>query len=73
MSKIWLQHYVDYLYILKTYWKQLQSESYFCDVTLACDDRQYKTHKFIFSLSHGELVTVMCAGSLYNNCLKWHI
>ena len=29
------------------YWQHLQSESNFCDVTLVCDDRSIKTHKFM--------------------------
>ena len=30
-------------------WQGLQYEQDFCDVTLACDDKQIKTHKFIIS------------------------
>ena len=34
---------------VKASWKQLLSESDFCDVTLVCDDGHIKTHKFIIS------------------------
>jgi hypothetical protein len=30
------------------YWKKLQAENDFCDVTFACEDQHIKTHKFIF-------------------------
>ena len=30
-------------------WKELQFETDFCDVTLACDNRQLKAHKFVIS------------------------
>ena len=29
------------------YWQQLQSYSDFCDVTLVCDNKSIKTHKFM--------------------------
>ena len=29
------------------YWQKLQNEKYFCDVTLVCEDKHIKTHKFI--------------------------
>ena len=32
-------------------WKEIQSQNDFCDVTLACDDKQIVTHKFIISSS----------------------
>ena len=32
---------------LKLFWQELQSESDICDVTLACEDKQIKTHKII--------------------------
>ena len=37
--------FIYYIGGVKTSWKQLQSESDFCDVTLVCDDRHIKTHK----------------------------
>ena len=33
----------------KIYWQELQTEKDFYDVTLACDDKQIKTHKLILS------------------------
>ena len=33
----------------KIYWQDLQAENDFCDVTLACEDKQIKTHKLIIS------------------------
>ena len=30
-------------------WQELQFETDFCDVTLACEDKQIKTHKVIIS------------------------
>ena len=33
--------------------QQLQSESYFCDVTLVCDDVDIGTHKFMISSCFG--------------------
>ena len=41
--------FIYYIGGVKTCWKQLQSESDFCDVTLVCDDGHIKTHKFIIS------------------------
>ena len=32
-------------------WKEIQSQKDFCDVTLACDDKQMAAHKFIISSS----------------------
>ena len=32
-----------------TCWQELQMENDFCDMTLACDDRQFKTHKTVIS------------------------
>ena len=34
---------------IKTSWQELQIETDFCDVTLACEDKQIKTHKVIVS------------------------
>ena len=34
---------------IKTSWKELQEESDFCDVTLACEQKKIKTHKLIIS------------------------
>ena len=33
----------------KMYWQELQKDNYFCNVTLACEDKQIRTHKFIIS------------------------
>ena len=33
----------------KIYWEELQTEKDFYDVTLACDDKQIKTHKLVIS------------------------
>ena len=30
---------------IKTFWKELEVEKDLCDVTLACEDKQIKTHK----------------------------
>ena len=30
-------------------WQEIQTETDFCDVTLACEDKQIKTHKVIIS------------------------
>ena len=32
-----------------TFWQQFQDETDFCDMTLACDGKQIKTHKVIIS------------------------
>jgi len=34
---------------VKTAWQQMQKEDEFCDMTLACEDRQIETHKLIIS------------------------
>ena len=34
---------------IKTFWKELEDEKDFCDVTLACGDKQIKTHKVVIS------------------------
>ena len=34
---------------VKIYWQELQMENYFCDVTLACENKQIKTHKLVIS------------------------
>ena len=36
---------------IRNSWKDIQSQKDFCDVTLACDDKQITTHKFIISSS----------------------
>ena len=41
--------FIYYIGGVKTSWKQLQSESDFCDVTLVCDDRHIKAHKCVIS------------------------
>ena len=33
----------------KTSWQESQIETDFCDVTLACEDKQIKTHKVVVS------------------------
>ena len=30
-------------------WKELQKEQTFCDVTLACEEKQIQTHKLVIS------------------------
>ena len=35
--------------VIKSSWQELQRENDFCDITLACEDRQIKTHKFVIS------------------------
>ena len=34
---------------ISTFWKECQVEQDFCDLTLACEDKQIKTHKIIVS------------------------
>ena len=34
---------------VKTAWQEMQMEKDFCDMTLACQDKQIKTHKLIVS------------------------
>ena len=34
---------------IKTFWKELEAEKDFCDVTLSCEDKQIKTHKVVIS------------------------
>ena len=36
---------------IKTSWQELETDKDFCDVTLACDDKQIKAHKLIISSS----------------------
>jgi len=36
---------------LKCFWQELQGENDFCDITLACEDKQLQTHKFVISKS----------------------
>merc|ERR1712096_385228 len=35
--------------VIKSCWQELQRENDFCDITLACEDRQIETHKFVIS------------------------
>ena len=49
--------FIYYIGGVKTSWKQLLSESDFCDVTLFCDDGHIKTHKFIIS-SYSPFITL---------------
>merc|ERR1712096_84248 len=35
--------------VVKSCWQELQRENDFSDITLACEDRQIKTHKFVLS------------------------
>ena len=39
--------FIYYIGGVKTYWKQLQYKIDFCDVTLVCDNKSIKTHKFM--------------------------
>ena len=34
---------------IKTVWQECQMEVYLCDMTLACEEKQIKTHKLIIS------------------------
>ena len=34
---------------IKSFWKEIQIENDFCDVTLACDNKQIKAHRVIIS------------------------
>ena len=36
---------------IKTTWQELQTQTDFCDMTLACEDKQILTHKVIISSS----------------------
>ena len=44
---------------VKIYWQELQKENDFCDVTLACEDKQIKTHKLIISSSSPVLANIL--------------
>ena len=44
---------------IKTSWQELQAENDFCDVTLACDDKQIKAHKIIISSSSPVLRNIL--------------
>ena len=35
--------------VIKSCWQELQTENDLCDITLACEDRQIKTHKFVIN------------------------
>ena len=35
--------------VVKSCWQELQQENDLCDLILACEDRQIKTHKFVIS------------------------
>ena len=34
---------------VKISWQELQKQNDFCDVTLACEDQQIESHKFVIS------------------------
>ena len=34
---------------VKTIWQEMQIEESFCDITLACQDKQLKTHRLVIS------------------------
>ena len=44
---------------VKTAWKEMQMEEDFCDMTLACQDKQIKTHKLIISSYSPVLRTIL--------------
>ena len=46
-----------------TNWQQLQNEKDFCDVTLACDDKQIKVHKVIISSCSSVLKKILKSNS----------
>ena len=35
--------------VIKSCWQELQRENDACDITLACEERQIKSHKFVIS------------------------
>ena len=43
----------------KIYWQELQKETNFCDVTLACEDKQIETHKLIISSCSPVLANIL--------------
>ena len=43
----------------KVTWQKLQSDKYFCDVTLACDGKQIHAHKIILSSSSPILKNIL--------------
>ena len=51
---------------IKTTWLQLQGEKDFCDVTLACNDRQIESHKIIVSHSSPILKNILKQTSSQN-------
>ena len=44
-----------------TYWKELQIEENFCDVTLACEDKLIKVHKVVISFFSPILKNILVA------------
>ena len=44
---------------VKTAWQDMQAEADYCDVTLACEDKQIKTHKLIISSSSPVLRNIL--------------
>ena len=42
-------HFNEFERIVKSSWRELQLDKELCDITLACEDRQIKTHKFVIS------------------------
>ena len=44
-----LLHLNEFESNVKTFWKELKDEKDFCDVTLAGEDKQIKTHKVVIS------------------------
>ena len=35
--------------VIQSCWRELQGDNDLCDITLACEDRQIKAHKFVIS------------------------
>ena len=42
-------HAIEFESIVKSYCQELQTEKDLCDLTLACEDKQIQTHKFLMS------------------------
>ena len=42
-------HLNEFEDVRESCWQELQKENDLCDITLGCEDRQIKTHKFVIS------------------------
>ena len=43
-------HVNEFEGVIKSSWQDLRKENNLCDITLACEERQIKTHKFVISV-----------------------